>query len=170
MKIVVGMLFKEQDWRDVYNFCVQYIKSQLGQSEALYPKLKEMGGRHNPYNLKHGGGFILVRDDNEAVIASSGFCALTAKPEQARRLVPHYERAEGVAVLEHTYVLPEHQAEGIENKLVELQKSRVRQLGYATFYTVLVPAVASHLPIYQKAGFSVFQTDSDGTLHLDVQL
>lgn len=172
MRIITDDNMMPEDWQDARTFCLKTIKEVygIGYRRDWHDDLDSMLNSKNVYTAGQKGGFVIIRSTAGELIACGGLRSLTSKPTLVELFKHRYPTPETVGGLWRAYVAAKDRHKGLGTIIKYLRIQQAKQLGYSTLYLHASQKNPLSITFGQKFGFSIFQIDADGTVHMDRSL
>jgi len=168
MYVIEAVNMSSNDWRNARDFCLHTIKEVYGISynSEWHSDLDAMGRAENIYLPSRRGWFIMVYDSNDNIIACAGLRALSSRPNLYEKFRILWSDPENVGALWRSYVAKDYRGGGIGKMMKERRIHKAKELGYTHLYLHASRANKTAIVFGKKYGFSVFQEEPDGTVHM----
>ncbi len=118
-------------------FCLRIIRDFYGidYNSDWHADLDTLTGfaERGWYSARNGGGFRIVRDDANTIIATGGFYDLVRKPGTAARLADRHGAAKTCQIA-RVYLDPAVRGKGLGSRIVAALEADARVSGYDTAY------------------------------------
>lgn len=102
------------------------------------------------------GAFLLVRDEEQRIVAAGGLYGLTNKPATATRLQDRYRDAVNICQIVRVYLEPHWRRKGLGGAIVSALEGTARDLGYVTSYLHADAQTPETLGFWRSQGYSEF--------------
>jgi GNAT superfamily N-acetyltransferase len=102
------------------------------------------------------GTFLVVRDEEERIVAAGGLYGLQNKPALAMRLQDRYRDAARVCQIVRVYLEPRLRRKGLGRAIVSALEEKARDLGYVTSYLHADAQTPDTLSFWKSQGYIEF--------------
>ncbi|TWB12218.1 L-amino acid N-acyltransferase YncA [Rhizobium sp. ERR 1071] len=141
-------------------FCLRIIKDfyKIDYTPAWHTDLDSLldVSSESWFSNERRGAFLVVRDEQERVVAAGGLYDLQNKPTTAIRLQDRYCDAANVCQIVRVYLEPHVRRKGLGGSIVAALENKARDLGYVTSYLHADAGTPDTLSFWRSQGYSEF--------------
>ncbi len=145
---------------DARDFCLRMIKNGYGINYTpLWHSDLDSLLLTRPYNWfsrEQQGGFLIIRDEDNNIIASGGLYGLDQKPSTKERLRSRYGNPAKVCQIVRVYIAPHARRKGVGTRIVAALESRASEFCYATSYLHADAHTPATLSFWRSQGYVDF--------------
>lgn len=141
-------------------FCLRIIKDfyKIDYTPAWHTDLDSLldTSPQGWFSKERRGAFLLVRDEEQRIVAAGGLYGLQNKPATATRLQDRYRDAVNVCQIVRVYLEPHWRRKGMGGAIVSALEGTARDLCYVTSYLHADAQTPETLGFWRSQGYSEF--------------
>ncbi|MDZ7874031.1 MAG: GNAT family N-acetyltransferase [Rhizobium sp.] len=141
-------------------FCLRIIKDfyKIDYTPAWHSDLDSLLNAPPECWFSHvkRGAFLVVRDEQQRIVAAGGLYGLQNKPATATRLQDRYFDAVSVCQIVRVYLEPHWRRKGLGAAIVSALEGTARDLGYVTSYLHADAETPETLSFWRHQGYTEF--------------
>jgi GNAT superfamily N-acetyltransferase len=141
-------------------FCLRIIKDfyPIDYTPAWHTDLDSLldASPEGWFSKERRGAFVLVRNEEQRIVAAGGLYGLQNKPATANRLQDRYCDAVNVCQIVRVYLEPHWRKKGLGGAIVSALEGTARDLGYVTSYLHADAEKPETLSFWRSQGYSEF--------------
>jgi len=141
-------------------FCLRIIKDfyKIDYTPAWHTDLDSLSDTSPEGWFSKGkrGAFLVVRDEEQRIVAAGGLYGLQNKPALAIRLQDRYRDAASVCQIVRVYLEPDLRRKGLGRAIASALEEKARDLGYVTSYLHADAQTPDALSFWRSQGYIEF--------------
>ncbi|WP_313292125.1 GNAT family N-acetyltransferase [Rhizobium rhizoryzae] len=141
-------------------FCLRIIKDfyKIDYTPAWHADLDSLSDTSPEGWFSKGkrGAFLVVRDEEQRIVAAGGLYGLQNKPALAIRLQDRYRYAAGVCQIVRVYLEPDLRRKGLGRAIASALEEKARGIGYVTSYLHADAQTPETLSFWRSQGYIEF--------------